>query len=224
MQLLWQQFQFKMVAALALLVMVMNTWRFTSIGASVIIAIAGSVIVWSPLLMILFLDAMKRQSRLFRIAMPSAYLLYVLTSYINYGYIYQPTPIIQPDTNSTGSAQAASAFGTFEGQISGSLSSIGLLMLTCLRSAASDKTGGGSINFPMKIAKVMKDTVALILKGKGKMMTQVDEESQRVVLVPRHPSPDAPESHTEEAGAHSLTAEVEMSTRLPTTSVVRVQA
>ena len=160
--------------------------------------------------------------------MPSAYLLYVFEMYINYGYIYQPTPIIQPDTNSTGSAQhAASALGTFQGQISGSLCSIGLLMLTCLRSAASDKTGGGSINFPMKIAKVMKDTVALILKGKGKMMTQVDEESQRVVLVPRHPSPDAPESHTEEAGAHSLAAEVEMSTtttRLPTTSVVRVQA
>jgi hypothetical protein len=210
---------------MALYVMVMDTWRKMLEGDSVIIAIAFSVIVWSPLLMILFLDAMKRQSRLFRIAMPSAYLLYVLTSYINYGYIYQPTPIIQPDTNSTGSAQhAASALGTFESQISGSLSSIGLLMLTCLRSAASDKTGGGSINFPMKIAKVMKDTVALILKGKGKMMTQVDEESQRVVLVPRHSSPDAPESHTEEAGAHSLTAEAEMSTRLPTTSVVRVQA
>ena len=158
--------------------------------------------------------------------MPSAYLLYVLSGYIIYGYIFPPMPIIQPDTNSTGSAQrAASTFGTFEGQISGSLSTIGLLMLTCLRSAASDKTGGGSINFPMKIAKVMKDTVALILKGKGKMMTQVDEERQRVVIVPRHPSPHAPESDTEEAGAHSLTAEVEMSTRLPTTtSVVRVQA
>ena len=49
----------------------------------------------------------------------------------------------------------------------------------------NDKTRGGAIFFPLKIGTVMKSTVPLILEGKGKMMTAVDEDSQRVVLVPR---------------------------------------
>jgi hypothetical protein len=82
MRLLLHQLQFKMVLALALHVIVMDAWRRASLDHIVSSSICMSILLWSPLLMILFIDALHRQSKLFRFAMPAAYLLYVLAGYI----------------------------------------------------------------------------------------------------------------------------------------------
>ena len=147
--------------------------------------------------MVLFLDAMKRQSRLFRLAMPAAYLMYVLTQYILFGFVYSPTPVMPSDTNSTGAMHSAvhgvAAAATFEGQISQSLSTLGFLMLSFLKNVFEDALRaimddgcvfGSAIAFPMKIATVMKNTVPLLLEGGGEMKTEVNEELRQVVLVP----------------------------------------
>jgi hypothetical protein len=192
MTLLAAQFQFRVVGGLSFWIMVLDAWRkaldFAECTEECLKSEANpffSPLFWSPLLMILFMDAIKRQSKLFRVAMLVAYFVYVIVQYIMYGYIRPSTTIVRQDTtNSTVSGKAAAAMGTFEGQISGSLYSIALLMLACLKAAMRDKTNGDAISFPMKLATVMKNTVPLILR-KGKMMTQLDEDSQCVVLVPK---------------------------------------
>ena len=191
MRLLLKQLQFKIVLALALHIIVMDAWRRASLGASVIIAICESILTWSPLLMILFIDALHRQSKLFRFAMPAAYLLYVLAGYISFGYSQSPTPI-SPNANSTDALTTAAAEATFEGRISSSLSTLAFLMLSflkntvedALRAAMNGTLFGSAIAFPMKIATVMKNTVPLLLEGGGEMKTEVNEELRQVVLVP----------------------------------------
>jgi hypothetical protein len=134
--------------------------------------------------------------------MPAAYLIYVLTQYILYGFVYSPTPVMPSDTNSTGAMHSAgnasavhgvAAAATFEGQISESLSTLGFLMLSFLKNVFEDALRaimddgcvfGSAIAFPMKIATVMKSTVPLLVKGGGEMKTELDEVWQRVVLVP----------------------------------------
>ena len=99
-------------------------------GDRVFTAICYSVLEKSPLFMILFMDAMKRHSKLFRIAMPAAYLLQVIAMYLYYGYFQSTTPIISAVTNST--ATIAVVGDTFESQISNALYTIGFLMLSVL--------------------------------------------------------------------------------------------
>jgi hypothetical protein len=191
MRLLLKQLQFKMVLALALHVIVMDAWRFASLGEPVLSVICWSVLIWSPLVMILFIDALRRQSKLFRFAMPVAYLLYVIAGYISYGYIRSPHPI-SPNANSTDALTTAAAEATFTGQISSSLSTLAFLMMSflkntvedALRAAMNGSVFGSAIAFPMKIATVMKNTVPLLLEGGGKLKTEVNEKLRQVVLVP----------------------------------------
>ena len=177
-----QQFQFRTVVALSCVVIVMHAWLYihaeAMAGAVVLFAITQSVLFWSPLLMVLFLDAIKRQSKLFRIAMPVAYLMFVGFAYIRFGYI-QSTPIM-PDTNSKLLATGL----TFEGQIAGALYSIMFLMLTYLGNAFSDASGT-AVLFPLNVTTVLKNALPFILEGGGLMQTEVDVDNQRVVLVPK---------------------------------------
>jgi hypothetical protein len=175
MTLLSQQFQFRVVGGLSLWIIVMDAWRqvetpssWAAQGLPVLNAICNSILFWSPLLMILFMDAIKRQSKLFRVAMPAAYLMYVLVWYIGYGYIQSPTPII-PDTNSTDWHQRKleSTGTTFESQIASALSTIMFLMLSFVYNAQLDRTGT-AVLFPLNITTVLKNAVLLICEGGGK--------------------------------------------------------
>ena len=147
----------------------------------------SSLLWWSPLLMVLFLDAMERQSRLFKLAMPVAYLAYVLAHYIGYGFYWGSTPIArQQGTNSTDAGTAPDVMGSFQGQISSSLSSIGFLMVSFLYNAMYDRSGT-AVHFPLPIVTIQRSTVGLILEAGTWMRTQVG--GQGVELVPKRPAP-----------------------------------
>jgi hypothetical protein len=192
MRLLWMQFQCKMVVALDVHVMVMYAWREMAVFHSpFLFAIAESLSVWSPLLMVLFLDAMGRQSRLFRVAMPVVYLAYVVVTYIYYGYIHATNPIVFLNTTEGVHSEIAAVAGSFEGQISGSLLTLIFLMLTFLTNSIEDVVRavingsvlGSAISFPLRIATIMKASVPLIIEGGGILKTEVDVNCNTVVLV-----------------------------------------
>jgi hypothetical protein len=186
-RLLWQQFQFKMVLLLTAHIMVMDAWRlfYSHQSSTIVSAFCQSLLHWSPLLMVLFLDAMKRQSRRFRLAMPAAYLMYVLTKYLIFGFDHSPTPIplLVHANSSDAFAAATAALGTFEGQITSSLSSIGLLMLSFFYSSMVDQSGT-AVLFPLRFVTVEKNTVQLILDS-GTWMRTASADGQSVVLAPK---------------------------------------
>jgi hypothetical protein len=187
MRLLWQQLQFKMVLLLIARIIVMHAWWGMGEGSDVFRAICLSLSFWSPLLMVLFLDAMKRQSRLFRLAMPVAYLVFVLAAYIFFGFLAGSTPIArQQGTNSTDPGTASYVMASFQGQISSSLSSIGFLMASFLYNAMYDRSGT-AVHFPLPIVTIQRSTVGLILEAGTWMRTQVGR--QGVELVPKRPAP-----------------------------------
>jgi hypothetical protein len=184
MTLLSQQSQFRVVGGLSLWIIVMNAWRQVDRkDDSVLFEIGLSIPFWSPLLMILFMDAIKRQSKLFKVAMPAAYLMYVMVTYIYFGYIQSPTPII-PDTNSTDWSQRklASTGATFESQIASALSTIMFVMLSFVYNALYDRSGT-AVLFPIRFATVLKNAVPFILKAGTWMRTELDEDGQRIVLL-----------------------------------------
>jgi hypothetical protein len=98
---------------------------------------------------------------------------------------------MRQDTNSTGAVTAAAAMGTFEGQISGSLSTLGFLMLAFLYNGMYDRSGT-AVLFPLPIVTVQKSTVRCILEAGTWMKTEVD--GQVVVLVPKRVDPVGAES------------------------------
>jgi hypothetical protein len=184
MGLLWRQLQFKVVLVFTLHIVVMYAWHAVAAeGTTLLLATFQSTLQWSPLLEIIFLDAMRRQSKLFRFALPCTYLMLVLVMYILYAYTYHPV-VITTNGNDLGHA-VASAGATFQGQIGLSLSSLGVLMLSFLKSAFSD-TSGKAVLFPLNVAEVMKTTVPLILevlKGSHKMAMVLDEPVDEQVVV-----------------------------------------
>ena len=186
LRLLWQQFQCKMVVLLTVDVVVMYAWRVHKRHpeVNVLFFICLSILTWLPLIMILFLDAMRRQSSVFRIILPVVYVVYVLVGHTTYGYLRTNlTLIFEPDVNSTGAFQHEIVTGnTFEGQLSSALSTLGLLMLSFLYNTIRDKSGT-AVLFPLRITTVMKSSVEMILAA-GMTRTEVDEERDRMVLVP----------------------------------------
>jgi hypothetical protein len=184
MTLLSQQFQFRVVGGLSLWIIVMNAWRKADgfeKRDSVFFAICLSILFWSPLLMILFMDAIKRQSKLFRVAMPAVYLLYVMVAYIIYGYIRPPHAIAR-DINSTATFPTAAAATTFESQIASALSTIMFVMVSFVYNALHDSTGT-AVLFPIRFATVLKNAVPFILEAGTWMRTELDEDGQRIVLL-----------------------------------------
>jgi hypothetical protein len=134
--------------------------------------------------MALVFDAIRRQSKLFKVTMPVVYLVFVLAEYIGFGYLMPPMPIFRPGDNSTSAFQSTMvATGlTYQGQISSALSTLGLLMLSFLYNTIRDKSGK-AVLFPLRITTVMKSSVEMILAA-GRTQTKVDEERDRMVLVP----------------------------------------
>jgi hypothetical protein len=92
LSLLWQQFQFKLTFALCLWIIFLGAWKDsygfcinadalnkTCTVGLVVHKTIDAIMIWSPLLLILLLDAIKVQSNTFRIAMPLAYAVQILT-------------------------------------------------------------------------------------------------------------------------------------------------
>jgi hypothetical protein len=152
--------------------------------------------------MILFIDALHRQSKLFRFAMPAAYLLYVLAGCISFGYSQSPHPI-SPNANSTDALTTAAAEATFEGRISSSLFSIVTIMVSFLYSALYDRSGT-AVLFPFSIATVLKSAVPFILRAGTWMKIEVDEDGQRLVLVAKRTDLISPGADEEEEDVRSL--------------------
>ena len=128
------------------------------------------------------LDAIKIKSKLFTFALPCAYILYVAASYILIGYFFHLNPLFhQAGGNGSQVMQYASGL-TFEGQITGSLSTLMFLMIGFLYSSLKDSTGE-AVLFPLRIVTVMKSAVPFILDTGVWMKAVVNEELEQVVLV-----------------------------------------
>ena len=103
--------------------------------------------------MILFVDAMKQQSKLFRIALPAAYLFFLCTVYVLYAFFAEGHPMFGANGTNTSLRGYEAPGSTFEGQISSSIFSILVLMVGFLDSIRRD-AGGDAIHFPVRIAQV----------------------------------------------------------------------
>jgi hypothetical protein len=207
MRLLWKQTQFKVVIGLAFHVMAMDAWRGIERGwfdlqpMNPLTAVCASILRWSPLFMILFLDSLRIQSRLFRIALPAAYLAYVVATYGLFGYVLPPEVIFKT-TNTSLAGEGTSQ--TFQGQISGSLASLALLMTSFLTNAMNDDSAGQAVLFPVKFATMMKSTVDRVL-SEGWMKTGIDSRTQQVVLMSTAGSGADVTQGTEGGGSVALT-------------------
>ena len=137
LSLLWQQFQFKLTFALCLWIIFLSAWKDSygfcinsyALNKTCTLTWAfkrtiDAVMTWSPLLLILLLDAIKVQSNTFRIAMPLAYAVQILT-HVGFG-LFAPNgnPLIE-----SGVVNSTVLQGFFpDRQINSSLVTIALLM------------------------------------------------------------------------------------------------
>jgi hypothetical protein len=117
-------------------------------------AVCASLLRWSPLFINLFLDALKRQSKLFRLTLPGAYFAYVVATYGLFGCVLEPELILANSSRFAGMGSRS-----FQGQISGSLASLGLLMATFLTNAMNDSSGQ-AVLFPVKCWHAVRRVLA----------------------------------------------------------------
>jgi hypothetical protein len=135
--LLARQLQFWLVCLLVFAVIVFKSWghnfRFDWV--------AYSLLIFSPLIMALFLDGIIEQSRAFRIFLPLLYLFWVIIEIWWYGYSedFRPTKLGGNGTVTRDVFYAPSM--TDSGQISARLSTILLLMSQFLWHALTDPSG-----------------------------------------------------------------------------------
>jgi hypothetical protein len=170
LRLLWRQLQFKVVVALTIWIMVVDAWRWAEVRDRAVYAAVGqSLCTFSPLLVILFKDAMIVSSRPFRLALPAMYLAYIMTLYINYGYIRTATPLLKDGLNSTdGTVVVLAAEASFQGQITGCLMSLIVVMCRFLKKAiCSAVKGNDTIMFPLDIIDLKKSSAKFILMRGG---------------------------------------------------------
>ena len=161
LRLLWTQMQFRFIVMLTVWVAVVYTGHDISLRQlknddqveNYFRSVCLSAVTVSPLAMILFVDAMKQQSKLFRIALPAAYLFFVCNVYVLFAFFKTEGHPMFNASNSTPSALRYAAATTFEGQLSSSIFSILVLMVGFLDSTRRD-TEGDAIHFPVRIAQV----------------------------------------------------------------------
>jgi hypothetical protein len=141
--------------------------RVFGFGFSPLAAICESFPTFSPLLSILLLDGMKTASRAFRFALPFAYVLFVSSAYVLYGYVYIPHDII--DLNITLAGSQVGTDNSYEGHAAGALFSLLLLMFKFLLRAITDRGLGSTISFPIHNIRVHKEAVPFLLEMGGRL-------------------------------------------------------
>jgi hypothetical protein len=161
LSLLARQLQVWLVCLLVFAVIVFKSWghNFTFDW------VAYSLLIFSPLIMALFLDGIIEQSRAFRISLPLLYLAWVIIEIWWYGYSedFRPTQL----SNSTVTSNVFYAPSmTDSGQISARLSTILLLMSQFLWHALTDPSGV-YISWPLADRiRVRKTDAKLVEMGK----------------------------------------------------------
>ena len=161
-------------------------WTFVIEKLPIFQATCQGVIRWSPLLMILFVDAQKHQPAAMRVGVPVAYALYVVGAYAVFAFDIPGDQIFHNSTIFTEST-------TFQGQISQSLSTLAFLMISFLAAALKDATGQ-AVLFPVKFATILKKAVPHVLASGVWMNVSVDQDDQLVLeqrLVPDTSEEDA---------------------------------
>ena len=125
-----------------------------------------SIVWFNPLLCILLLDAMRKMSRPFRIALPLAYVMFASQALFYYAFV-PGKPIYIFDTHSavSGGVLYYISEATAQGQLTNTLTSILTLMLRFLLTALLFPDGS-AICFPIAL-KTKKDAVDFVLQLKS---------------------------------------------------------
>ena len=161
MRLVSSQVQFWLIIVLIVWIMAMRAWKdHIILGGPLAPTVCVQVLYFSPLILIMFLDGIKRQSKKFRLGLPFLYMLYVGLRLYEEGYAIS-TQAKTPMLNVTSSTLPVML--TIQGQISGRLSTIFCLMIQFLSRAFTDAEGN-HICFPVGVISLRKtDAVALNL-------------------------------------------------------------
>ena len=132
-------------------------------------AVCTSATIFSPLLIIMFLDSVKKTSRLFRLVLPFAYVAYVIVWCAITGFVYRPTPITDGKHD-----DFLIAAGTFEFHLSNALLTLLCIMATFIVATVRDWSGD-TVAFPVEVAQIEKRAVPLIVDAGGLMRATLKE-------------------------------------------------
>jgi hypothetical protein len=122
----------------------------------------AAITVWLPIFNLVFVDGMKMVSSGFRLSLPLAYFCCIAPAYIYYGF--QASPVaIQSQANGT-LIDLVPVSWTINGQISGGLSNVIVLMASMLYTAAFEPSE--AMMFPVYL-QVFRSSVPHLLTLKG---------------------------------------------------------
>jgi len=154
------QVQFKVVYALVLWCMVATAWGLMRAApGQPMYWLALAVFIHSPLAMAPVLDALEAQSRTFRLGVPSLFIVYVSSQAFYYGYVLNPTLLVNTDRQQSfpganaddgGAGRSQAAINSDAYQVSSALTTIALLMARFLFNVLRDPTSGGAVCWPLE--------------------------------------------------------------------------